>query len=71
VDRLANISESNGEVAQSIVYGTENFTLPAYATVFGHNLAYEYAQLDKEQYRIICIFTRFASWKDMGVFQMS
>jgi hypothetical protein len=66
VQRLSQIGEQNGGEAHRIVYDTQNFNYPAYVTVFGNNLTYEYALLIEDQNKIVCVFTQFANRKDIG-----
>ncbi|HCW52892.1 MAG TPA: hypothetical protein DG753_03945 [Clostridium sp.] len=64
VSRLSNISQTfknehfkNAE--NTIVYDTTNFNYPAYVTIFNDNYCYEYALIDEENSKIICVFTQF------------
>jgi len=62
--RLSKISERYEneqfkDIRNSIVYDTKNFMYPAYVTIFNNNHCYEYALLNKEENKIICVFTQF------------
>lgn len=64
VSRLSMISErfeheQYKDIVNEIVYDTEHFRYPAYVTIFNNNYCYEYALLDKEENKIICVFTQF------------
>lgn len=62
--RLSEISERYENEhfknrVNSIVYDTKNFMYPAYVTIFNNNHCYEYALVNKEEHKIICVFTQF------------
>lgn len=64
VSRLSKISEryeheQYKNIAHNIVYDTEHFKYPAYVTIFDNDHCYEYALLNKEEHKIICVFTQF------------
>ena len=42
-----------------IVYDTKNFIYPAYVTIFNNDHCYEYALINQEEHKIICVFTQF------------
>ena len=62
--RLSKISEryqneNYKDRVNNIVYDTKNFMYPAYVTIFNNNHCYEYALLNEEENKIICVFTQF------------
>jgi len=68
--RLSKISERYENenykgIENSIVYDTKNFMYPAYVTIFNNNNCYEYALLNKEECKIICVFTQFIAYNDV------
>jgi len=68
--RLSKISERYKNenykgIENSIVYDTKNFMYPAYVTIFNNNNCYEYALLNKEECKIICVFTQFIAYNDV------
>ena len=70
VSRLSNISETfenenYKDIENKIVYNTSNFIYPAYITIFNNNHCYEYALIDKENFKIICVFTQFINYNDV------
>lgn len=63
VSRLSKISErfeheQYKDIINNIVYDTEHFKYPAYVTIFNNNYCYEYALLNEEENKIICVFTQ-------------
>lgn len=70
VSRLSNISETfenenYKDVENKIVYDTTNFAYPAYVTIFHNNHCNEYALIDEEEHKIICVFTQFIQNDDV------
>jgi len=70
VSRLSKISErfeleQYKDIVNNIVYDTEHFKYPAYVTIFNNNHCYEYALLNKEEHKIICVFTQFIGPKSV------
>jgi hypothetical protein len=65
VQRLASITEQHGSETHPIVYDTQNFSYPAYVTVFENNLTYEYALLIENQRKIVCVFSQFVNRNDI------
>lgn len=68
--RLSKITEgyendSYKNIENSIVYDTENFIYPAYVTIYNNNHCYEYALVNEEECKIICIFTQFIDYSDV------
>ena len=68
--RLSKISERYENenykgIENSIVYDTKNFMYPAYVTIFNNNNCYEYALLNEEECKIICVFTQFIAYNDV------
>lgn len=64
VARLSKISErfehkAFKDIENKIVYDTEHFTYPAYVTIFNNNYCYEYALINENENKIVCIFTQF------------
>ncbi|KUO76404.1 MAG: hypothetical protein APF77_06815 [Clostridia bacterium BRH_c25] len=64
VSRLSKISEKfeleqYKDIVNKIVYDTEHFMYPAYVTIFNNNNCYEYALINNEENKIICVYTQF------------
>lgn len=57
VERLSQLSAEYKNQTKSIVYDTDNFEYPAYVTCFTKHSDYEYALIDEENHRIICILS--------------
>lgn len=70
VSRLSKITvrfenERYKDIVNKIVYDTEHFRYPAYVTIYNNNYCYEYALLNKEENKIICVFTQFIKTNDI------
>lgn len=70
VSRLSKISERYENTNyinadNKIVYDTNNFIYPAYVAIFNNNHCYEYALLNEEESKIICVFTQFIKPDDV------
>ena len=70
VSRLSKISERYEnknfiDCENKIEYDTKNFIYPAYVTIFNNNHCYEYALLNEEESKIICVFTQFIKSDDV------
>lgn len=68
--RLSKISEgyeneNYKDIKNNIVHDTKNFIYPAYVTIFNKNNCYEYALLNEEECKIICVFTQFIKYNDV------
>lgn len=57
------LSEKEQPVSNSIVYSEDLFSYPAYVTIYGSNLSYEYALVDEQNNRIIYVY---AKMKDLN-----
>lgn len=62
--RLSNLSVTYKDETNKVRHDTTGFRYPAYVTVFNNNETYEYALLDAENNRIICVFSQFQSLED-------
>ncbi len=51
--------EQYKDIVNNIVYDTENFEYPAYTTIFNNDHCYEYALINNEENKIVCVFTQF------------
>ena len=63
VERIAELSLEEEGIEQKIVCASEGFSYPAYVTIFQENQVYEYALVDEENHRIICVCNQFTSEK--------
>ncbi len=57
VERLSQLSAEHGGNNNTVIYDTDNFYYPAYVTSFTKFDDYEYALIDEENNRIICILS--------------
>jgi len=58
-ERIQEIELETGDTKQSVVYTEDGFNYPAYVTAFESEMVYEYALIDEENNRIICVFCQY------------
>lgn len=61
VQRMKDISLTQNGETHIVTYTTEGFKYPAYVTVFESESIYEYALIDEDNNRIICVFSQYTT----------
>ena len=61
VKRISEITLTQNEQTHKVTYTTEGFKYPAYVTVFEPESIYEYALIDEDNNRIICVFSQYTT----------
>lgn len=59
------LSEKEQPVSNSIVYSEDLFSYPAYVTIYGSNLSYEYALVDEQNNKIIYVYAKMKDLNEM------
>ncbi len=61
VKRIKDISLTKNGETHVVTYATKGFKYPAYVTVFESDMVYEYALIDEDCNRIICVFSQYVT----------